>query len=618
MTPADSAAYLRPAEPHFFGPPSQELFAWLHAASESRRRDAAVVCCPPFGFEYTCVYRTWRLLAERLAAEGFDVLRLDYPGTGNSTGALVDPGVVGTWLQSVGLAVAEARRLRPGTAVALLGVRLGAVLAAASAAALGDVERVILWSPLPSGKSFVREAKALARLARDSAAPEEPASAEIEVAGFHLTEEATRVLSEIDLLRLAAPPAPHALLVERDDLGGDARLAERLRSLGCVVTSTRPPGTAAALDQRMVTPVPQAVLDEVAGWLENWRAANSARETAPRPAPVGALAGPGHSDRAIRFGRDGRLFGFLAEPARARAEGPTVILLTAGCAPHTGPHRLHTGLARNWAARGHAVLRFDLGGIGESRPPGHAATNVAYPEHALDDILAALETVAREIGRQPVALAGLCSGGWHAFRAAREGLPVDAIFSVNPQLYLSDPAQSIAALDDSWELERYQRSLSDPQKWIKALRGEVSYRTFASLAGAALRRKLIGGLRAVAGRGRPSELSRDLETVARRGIETLFVWSPGDLGLQYLRLQGAAALRQPAVQRRVRILTVPEGDHTFRAFAAQRRLVLELRVFVERLAAARAREAAASPALPPPLSAPILETAFADADGRAQ
>src|SRR5262249_61351644 len=97
-------------------------------------------------------------------------------------------------------------------------------------------------------------------------------------------------------------------------------------------------------------------------------------------------AGPGHRDRAIRFGPGGRLFGFLAEPAAARAEGPTVILLTAGCAHHMGPHRLHTGLARDWAARGHAALRFDLGGIGESQPAGGAETNIAYPAHALDDI----------------------------------------------------------------------------------------------------------------------------------------------------------------------------------------------------------------------------------------
>src|SRR5262249_31077474 len=124
----------RPAEPHFFGAPGQELFAWFHAASDSRRRGAAVVCCPPFGFEYTSVYRTWRVLAERLAGEGFDVLRLDYPGTGNSTRALGESGVVGAWVESVGEAVAEARRLRPRAAVGLLGVRLGAVLAASAAA----------------------------------------------------------------------------------------------------------------------------------------------------------------------------------------------------------------------------------------------------------------------------------------------------------------------------------------------------------------------------------------------------------------------------------------------------------------------------------------------------
>ena len=46
-----------------------------------------------------------------------------------------------------------------------------------------------------------------------------------------------------------------------------------------------------------------------------------------------------------------------------------------------GPHRLYVPLARDWAARGHHVLRYDLGGIGDSAPPPGAADNIAYPAH---------------------------------------------------------------------------------------------------------------------------------------------------------------------------------------------------------------------------------------------
>jgi alpha-beta hydrolase superfamily lysophospholipase len=595
---AEAAPVAPPAaQPHFFGPAGAERFAWLHPAAESARRGGAVVMCPPFGFEYVCIYQTWRLLAERLAADGLDVLRLDYPGTGNASGSLEDAGLVAAWRDAIAGAVEEIRRLRPGVSVALLGLRLGATLAGESAAALG-VERLILWSPLASGRSFVREARALSRLT-EGADAEEPAARDAGVAGFALTEATADALKAIDLMRVAAAPAPRALVVERDDLPSDGRLADRLRALGADVTSARPEGTAVALEQRPATPVPHAVFDAIAAWLEDWRP--TPRAVSARIATVGVLAGANQRERAIRFGHGERLFGFLAEPAAPRPDGLTVVLLSTGCVHHIGPHRMFPALAREWASRGHAVLRFDLGGIGDSRPPDGAESGVAYPEHALDDIRAALDAVVRAVGRRPVVLAGLCSGGWHAFRAAREGLPVRAIFCVNPQLYFGDAGQSMAALDERSELGRYQRSMADPRKWVKALSGGVSYGAFAALAGAAFRRTLAGGLRAVSGRAQTGELARDLVAIARRDVEAMFVWSPEDLGLQYLRLHAGSVLRRPEVRRRVRVLTVPEGDHTFRSFAAQRRLALELRVFVERLAATRARDSAALPVLRPSL-----------------
>src|SRR5690349_12729915 len=88
------------AAPRFFGSRERPLFAWHHRAS-SGRRDAVIVLCPPLGYEYMSAYRTWRLLAERLAALGFDVLRFDYDGTGNSAGVYEDPCRVDAWKRSI-------------------------------------------------------------------------------------------------------------------------------------------------------------------------------------------------------------------------------------------------------------------------------------------------------------------------------------------------------------------------------------------------------------------------------------------------------------------------------------------------------------------------------------
>ena len=81
----------------------------------------------------------------------------------------------------------------------------------------------------------------------------------------------------------------------------------------------------------------------------------------------------------------------------ARREGaPSIVLLNTGFEYHVGPHRLYVPLARDWAARGHLVLRFDLGGIGDSAPPPGAPDNVAYPGHMLDDAREAIALVRKE------------------------------------------------------------------------------------------------------------------------------------------------------------------------------------------------------------------------------
>ena len=74
------------AQPRFIVTNERWLFSWHHPPSADTGRGAGVVLCPPLGYEYMSAYPTFRILAERLAALGFDVLRLDYDGTGNSSG----------------------------------------------------------------------------------------------------------------------------------------------------------------------------------------------------------------------------------------------------------------------------------------------------------------------------------------------------------------------------------------------------------------------------------------------------------------------------------------------------------------------------------------------------
>ncbi len=64
----------------------RRLFASYHIAEGNVRRGHGVVLCNPFGQEALRAHRLYRVLAERLARSGIDVMRFDYYGTGDSSG----------------------------------------------------------------------------------------------------------------------------------------------------------------------------------------------------------------------------------------------------------------------------------------------------------------------------------------------------------------------------------------------------------------------------------------------------------------------------------------------------------------------------------------------------
>ena len=167
-------------------------------------------------------------------------------------------------------------------------------------------------------------------------------------------------------------------------------------------------------------------------------------------------------------------------PKEAGRAAPAVIFLNTGFEYHVGPHRHYVPLARELAAQGHVVLRYDLGGIGDSLAPPGAPDNVAYPAHALDDAREAIAFVRKHAPGRRLILAGLCSGGWHAFRTAREGLPVDAIVCINAPLYLRDGLWRMTRRSLEYrEMLGYRRMLRDRDRWANALRGRSEYIYFA-------------------------------------------------------------------------------------------------------------------------------------------
>lgn len=135
-------------------------------------------------------------------------------------------------------------------------------------------------------------------------------------------------------------------------------------------------------------------------------------------------------ERVAAFGAAGRLKGIVTEPASGEVRR-LLILPNAGFVPKYGPHRVYVQLARRLAAHGYAVLRFDLGGLGESLP---TATGLLRAR-TLTDLAAAADFLGRAYGAIELASGGICSAAEDSLRFAEVDPRVRRLYLVDPFAY---------------------------------------------------------------------------------------------------------------------------------------------------------------------------------------
>jgi pimeloyl-ACP methyl ester carboxylesterase len=224
------------AKIYFFGVSDRPLLGSLHQAKRLRARSAAVLLCNPMGEEALLAHRLYRVLAEQLEQSGYTVLRFDYGGTGDSHGGAEAIGI-SAWLADVETAAQELGRAAPGTRLALVGVRLGATLAALASARLALRPRhLVLWDPIVDGLSYLR---ALGESHRDFMSAElshagwtDGRSIDVngvpsEAMGMALTPELVDEIRGIDLTR-ERPNADHITVLSTQNFEGTDRLREAL------------------------------------------------------------------------------------------------------------------------------------------------------------------------------------------------------------------------------------------------------------------------------------------------------------------------------------------------------------------------------------------------------
>ncbi len=562
-------------------------FGWLHPAAGPH----GVVLCYPFGYDALCTYRGMRRLAERLAARGIAVLRFDYPGTGDSAGDPSEPGRWRAWIDSITKAVALLRQSTGVERVSLCGLRLGGTLAALAAQQLGDVDGLVLLSPVLSGKNYQRELRAgyrqwLSMPAAMDCTPEPDTDEFVEAYGFRLYREALENLRAVDLRRDAAAPARRVLMLDSLDAARVDALAAHYREQGIEVERLGFDEYSKFMMESLDSEIPRAAFESV----ENWLAAGSGElATAARDADTHLNAGDpeGHTVEAgvtetPVWIDGGRMFGIYCTPHASfvtTGGAPAVLMVNTGAVSRIGNARLGVRFARRLARQGIASLRVDLGGLGDSQPSLDTVTlDALYAQDGANDAACAARWLAAR-GHPGVVLLGICAGAYVGLYAASREPAVTGAVLVNLQKFTwrnicdenGKPTVRVAAIGST---RSYLRSMCEPRKWLRVVKGQTGgwpvARELAARCASRLRATLADRIERITGLELgASEERRPFAALDARGVPTRLLYGVLDDGVEelekYFGVRGARLRRL----RRVQVSFREHMDHAILSASAQ-------------------------------------------------
>jgi pimeloyl-ACP methyl ester carboxylesterase len=592
------------ARPIYFDSGRETLFGWLHLPPENLQLDLGIVICKPFGYEAVCAHRAIRAFADACASAGAAVLRFDYTGTGDSSGGDASHDEISQWCADIRAALEALRRNSHVTRVGLLGVRFGALLAGLLAAEDSSIDLTIAVAPVVSGRRYLRELRAFqftsssesseSPLSPNEASTPRDHSAEpnegLEVTGFRLSQASVDRLANVDLLRLGDRTVPHALILDRIDLPCARPWADALQALGTEVKYQALPGLLEMIATPHAAQVPQEMLNTVLEYLADYRrrlglqVKSGASQINGWTASMQLAAEDGSKllERPLFVDAGHTLFAIATElksdGASSRKTGRHgVVMLNGGATSHIGPNRMYVELARRWAARGYCVLRLDLAGLGDSATRPGQKGNEVYPPGALDDVSAAIDFLRREYGVENVTLAGLCAGAYHALRSVISGLHVNTVLLVNPLTFYWKQGSKLSDLQDAEVVRNpgiYAERVLSGKSWRKLVRGRVNLWRVMMIFLRRAMLTLVGSVRDMSRRLNirlPHDLGWELQSLASRGVQVVFLFARDDVGQDLLRLQAGSAVKSNGDCCRVHIIN--GADHVFSQRPARRRLL---------------------------------------------
>lgn len=269
-------------------------------------------------------------------------------------------------------------------------------------------------------------------------------------------------------------------------------------------------------------------------------------------------------ETVLLFGPEKSLVGVITDPPpeARRAERPAVVLLNAGLLHRVGPNRLYVRLARRLAASGLVVARFDLSGVGDSRPAGERS---GFAERAVAETRACIDLLAATRGARRFVVGGLCSGADHALLVAGEDPRIVGVALLEP----------VSAPSTAQVIDSYRDRLLRPTSWVRLLTGR-------SEAWTILARRLLArlgprprGAAAAPPPAPPSDAGSPgdrMRRFAERGGALCLVYSAGNPAHYHYRTVLRRQLDGVPADR-LRVEVISGTDHVFTPLDSQGRLI---------------------------------------------
>lgn len=503
-----------------------DCFGWLHVP-DHECGDVGFVICQGLMRDGLLAHCSFRLLGDELAQRGYPTMRFDYPGTGDSLDDAVarESGHWNAFLSSIDRAVDWLKRTTGVNRVVLCGLRAGATLAVLAAERRSDIAGLLLFEPVVSGRSYVRQMILEADLQSGKTSSR---GEDLDIREFHFSAATLDKIAEVDLRKTRLPVGVKAALFTQPEARQIDECVAAWQQGGAEVSRHGWDGLVPLMRHAVIDENALADFTHVLSWIGDAFPLQRTSRTAPPPA--GGLSPPGCIETPMFFGN--RLFGMLSRPAQGAA-ADILMIGNGGRDPHYGAARQNVDFARTLAKAGIACLRFDFAGLGDSiGPPGKENVLSHTFSDRFADIRAAIDALEAQ-GFRRFSMLGLCSGAYHALHAALVEPRLTGLVPVNLPLFQLPKSDVLDFLEHRGQSPGVVgRKLLSLGSWKTLLSGRSDVRTIVRSVINHIRRQAVGKSQAL---GRRLGLNKEqsfaqqvMAQLSRRGCRTLFLFSPGD------------------------------------------------------------------------------------------